>query len=382
MNRRLGYGVSKLEVEAFAGERLVSDYLGKFEGGSWFEYARHLAVFFKWLKIYEGLKFAPEELLNEHLRRRAGQNVEDRRWLCSLVLKFCRDNPDFAGHSDGYKYGMFMAIKGFFDFHEVPLTTSKGLFGSKRKLKNHVRQFDVNFAKRILGALHQRERAICLCMLQSGQSIDAVLNRLNFGYIQSKVKSSNPLRIKLDFEERKGNGFNYFSFISTDAIQELRKWFVEREAWLKKRNMTSDALWITRSGKPLTVDYFEIEYARQLRTAKIKDGPFTCRAHMFRKLFKTLSSPPELGISGEYVEFMMGHESGIQGVGGVYDRTPEINETVVEREFAKLEPYLNVYSGVHADGEEQRLKEELFRSLTPDVIAWILEQVKKTKQRV
>ena len=379
MNRRLPYGVSEAEVKGFAANKLVGDFLGKFEAGSWFEYARHLAVFFKWLRVHEGLKFTPESLLNEHLRRRGGQNVEDRRWLCSLVLKFCRDNPDFAGHSDGYKYGMFMAVKGFFDFHEVPLTTSKGLFGSKRKLKNHVRQFDVAFAKRILGTLHQREKAICLCMFQSGQSIDAVLNRLDFGYLKRKI-DSGASRIRLDFDERKGNDFNYFTFISTDAIQELRKWFIIRESWLQKKGKQSNALWITRSGKPLTVDYFEIDYARQLRTAKIKDGPFTCRAHMFRKLFKTLSSPPELGINGEYIEFMMGHESGIQGVGGVYDRTPEINETVVEREFAKLEPYLNVYSGVHVDSEEQRLKEELFRSLTPDVIEWILEQVKKTKQ--
>lgn len=33
-------------------------------------------------------------------------------------------------------------------------------------------------------------------------------------------------------------------------------------------------------------------------------------------------------------------------MGGVYDRTPEIHEAVIEKEYAKLEPYINIYSGV------------------------------------
>lgn len=33
-------------------------------------------------------------------------------------------------------------------------------------------------------------------------------------------------------------------------------------------------------------------------------------------------------------------------MGGVYDRTPEIHEDVIEKEYAKLEPYINIYSGV------------------------------------
>ena len=40
----------------------------------------------------------------------------------------------------------------------------------------------------------------------------------------------------------------------------------------------------------------------------------------------------------------MGHVSGIATMGGVYDKTPEIHEDVIEREYEKLEPYINIYS--------------------------------------
>lgn len=344
LNRRYIYGVSKVEVESFVAENdCAEQFLGRFDRrlrGSWFEYARNLCMFFKWLSVKESLSFSPKDLLNEHLRRRQSLDVEDRRWLGKLVLRFCRDNPDFKDRSVGYRYTIYMAIKEFFDFFEAPLTTGKGFFGLKKKRKNNPNQFDAEKAKKILGVLDQRERTICLMMLQSGQSIDGILNRLDLDYLRSEVVGSNPTRIRLDFPERKGNGFKYFSFISYDAIQELRKWLAIRDKW----HNGSDAVFITRSGKPVSVDYFEVMFDRSLRRAGLKSNGFAITSHMFRKLFKTESSPPERGISQEYVEFMMGHASGIEAVGGIYDRTPEIYAEVVEREYQKLEPYLNLFS--------------------------------------
>lgn len=45
--------------------------------------------------------------------------------------------------------------------------------------------------------------------------------------------------------------------------------------------------------------------------------------------------------------------SGLDATGGVYDRTPELYEKTFEREYEKLEPYINIYSGV-----QQALTEE------------------------
>ena len=66
--------------------------------------------------------------------------------------------------------------------------------------------------------------------------------------------------------------------------------------------------------------------------------------HMFRKLFKTEASVPDRAIDHEIVEFWMGHIKGIDAVGGPYDRNPEIHEEIFEKEYAKLEPYINIYS--------------------------------------
>ena len=47
---------------------------------------------------------------------------------------------------------------------------------------------------------------------------------------------------------------------------------------------------------------------------------------------------------------MMGHSSGtgqdhkLDVVGGVYDHAPMVYPGVVEKEYSKLEPYLNIYS--------------------------------------
>jgi hypothetical protein len=52
---------------------------------------------------------------------------------------------------------------------------------------------------------------------------------------------------------------------------------------------------------------------------------------------------------------MMGHSSGngsdhkLDVVGGVYDNCPRVYLGVVEKEYAKLEPYIDIYSGKAAE---------------------------------
>jgi hypothetical protein len=347
---RFEYGVDRGEVEDFVGRNeCVADYLGKFDrvfyGGTWWEYARILCMFFKWLRVREGLSFSPKELVQEHVRRRGSADLGDRRWAGCLVLRFSRDNPDFTGHSDGYKYALLMAVKGFFDYHEAPLTSRSSMYGKRKRRKYAPRQISVDDARKVLGLLSQRERTICLMMLQSGQSINGILAHVNYqlDYLSQRVREG-ATRIRLDFPERKGNGFPYFSFISVDAIHELEKWLETREQILKRLGKTSKAIFITNRGRAFGVHYFGVEFARQLRAAKYRRGAFQVTSHMLRKLFKTESSPPERNIDQNYVEFMMGHSSGIAAVGGIYDRTPEINPRIVESEYAKLEPYINIYS--------------------------------------
>ena len=79
--------------------------------------------------------------------------------------------------------------------------------------------------------------------------------------------------------------------------------------------------------------------------------PYAVRRHGFRKFFEQEASPPERGVSRSYVSFMMGHSRGsgedhkLDVVGGVYDAAPSVYPDVVEKEYSKLEPYLNIYTG-------------------------------------
>jgi len=379
--KRFSYGVDRVEVESFVeGHRVVKGFLRKYKDspGTVRQYARTLCLFFNWLKKEKRLDLTPAEFLNEHLRKRGSLNVEDRRWALRLVLEFTRDNPDLKNRGDRYKYSLFMAIKQFFDYHEAELTSSKGVFGKHNKAKYKSKQMSTSDAKKVLGALSQRERAICMVMLQSGQGVGEVLNKLNFmyDYVVGCIKAGAK-RIRVDFEERKGNGFNYFTFVSRDAIQELKKWLAIRRRMLERENAESSAIFITRTCKPLTVEQFQTRFADRVTRAKLKTGPFTVRSHMFRKLFKTESRPPERGIDQDCIEFMMGHSGGIEGVGGVYDRTPELYAGVIEREYAKLESYINIYSGKTAETEGLGMSEEDVETLKQ-----VLQLVKQGKIRI
>lgn len=351
--KRTVYGVDKFEVDSFVKSNgVVKFWLQKFSTErSRFGYARELCRYFKWLRLVKGIKITPKELLNEQLRLSKSLDLEERKKHLCLALEFSRDNPDLAEKSDSRKLNLFTVIRSFYNYHEVPLTKAHGVFGKRQKRKHRPRQMSIDDARKVLGVLGQRERAICICMLQSGMSIGDVLEKFNFMFssIYSQIVGGAE-RIKILFDDRKGNNFTYFTFISVDAIHELKKWFLIRkdilEAHGKKHH---NAIFLTRTAKPLDDNAFQNIFRRKVLQAGLKKAPFEVTPHMFRKLFKTESRPPERGIDQDCIEFMMGHISGIESVGGVYDRTPELYEGVIEKEYAKLEPYINIYSGKTAN---------------------------------
>lgn len=371
--QRFRYSVNEAEVERFVLENgCVSEFLNRYDrdGVSYYEKAVGLARFFCWLKTVKGLSLSPSEFLDLHLKKRGAVSVEERRWALSLALEHSRDNPDLKDCAQQYKYGaFFLPLKLFCDVNEAPLTTTDGFFPKRSRRKYQDKPFTVDFVKKILSLLNARDRAVCMVQLQSGQSIKQVLVDINrqckhvFHTIDSGSK-----RIKFDFAERKGNGFSYFTFIGQDAIQELQKWRVVREQWLRDLNMESDYLFITNRGKPLTCKLFHNNFRLIMKRHGLYTMPYSVRRHGFRKFFEQEASPPERGISKSYVSYMMGHSRGtgqdhkLDVVGGVYDLAPSVYPDVVEKEYARLEPYLNVYSGKRAV-EELPLSESEWKDL-------------------
>ncbi|MEM3622806.1 MAG: site-specific integrase [Candidatus Bathyarchaeia archaeon] len=359
--RRFGYSVSLKDVECFVRENgCVGDFLAKYDWGSqtWLEKAVGLCRFFRWLEVVKGLRLRPKEFLDLHLRKRSAESVEDRRWALRLALEYSRDNPDLRDKALHYRYSAwFLPVKLFCDYHEAPLTSVNGFFRKRNRRKYEDKPFTVDFVKQILGVLSQRDLAVCMVMLQSGQSVEQVLVDVNrqAKYVISQINMGKE-RIRLDFPERKGNGFRYFSFISKDAIQEIRKWLPIRRKWLEEAGIKdSEWLFITDAGKPLTPKLFHNRFRQAMIRHKLREGPYSVRPHCFRKFFEQEASPPERGINKAYISFMMGHSTGdgfthkLDAVGGVYDKAPWIYEKAVEQEYCKLEPFINIFSGRSAE---------------------------------
>jgi len=383
--RRFRYSVSEADVARFIGaNQCVGEFLNRYErdGISYGEKAVGLARFFSWLEVVKNLEISPSQFLNMHLQKRAANTIEERRWALTLALEFSRDNPDLEDRAMQYKYSaFFLPVKLFCDANEAPLTTTNGLFPKRSRRKYQDRPFTVDFVKKILSLLNQRDRAVAMTQLQSGQSIQQVLVDINrqCKYIFKEIDSGKK-RIKFEFAERKGNGFNYCSFISVDAIQEIKKWRVIREQWLRNLGMDSDYLFITNTGKPLRCKVFHNNFRLIMMRHDLYKVPYSVRRHGFRKFFEQEASPPDRGISKSYVSFMMGHSKGtgqdhkLDVVGGVYDPAPTVYPDVVEVEYAKLEPYINIYSGKVAESLRDEFWEFMKR---PEVKRWILQKAKE-----
>jgi integrase len=370
------YKVNDVNVEEFKkAYPCIKEFLQKFEENDKTYYEKSIGIvrFFNWLKTVKNIEITPTDFLNQHIKNRAANDIEARRWALRLALDYSKHNPDLKGKTASYKYtAWFLPVKQFCDYNEVPLTTTNGFFPNKERKKYPERPFTADFIRKILACLNQRDRAVCMCELQAGQAIQQVLVDMNrqarrvFRLIDEGAE-----RIRFDFEERKGNGFHYFSFISHDAIQEIQKWRPIRQRILDNLGTHSDYIFITERG----TQYIPKHFHNYVREAYIRhgvyNGPRSISSHGFRKFFEQESSPPERGISKSYVTFMMGHSEGkdscgmkvthpLDAVGGVYDKAPLVYPQAVEKEYAKLEPYLNVYS-CRASDSPSELQGELLK---------------------
>lgn len=383
---RYVYSVSAGEVERFVGANAcVGGFLAKYQGESRLIKARILCMFFKWLRLVKKQELGPGEFLQLLSEKRNSVDPAVRLWGRGLLLEFSRDNKDLKGKSVSYRYGMlFTTVKLWCDYNEVPITSAKAVFGEKIRRKYSEPPFTVDKAKKVLAIENQRNRAVCMTSLQSGQSLTQVLCDINAQgkYIIHEIHAGKQ-RIRVDFRERKGNNFPYHSFISADGIQEIKKWLPTRQRILDKHAITeSPWLFIKEDGTQLTPDAFKTPFRQKLQRHGLWTGPYSARFHGFRKLFETEASPPERGISKAYVKFMMGHATDemngdrLDVPGGVYDDVARVHPDVVEKEYAKLEPYINIYSG-KAQMEGLGISEEDLESLKE-----LLEMMRQGKVKI
>jgi len=368
--RKYEYGVTRGEIQAFVDENLcVRQFLAKYSEASKYNFSRYLCMFFKWMKIRKSLELRPDEFLQAICEKRQKTSVQERCWGRNLVLEFTRDNPDLKGKSHSLLYGaMFKSVNLFCKAHEVDLTIARGAYGEKKHRKYHPAPYTIALAKKVLAVVNQRDRAICMLGLQTGQSVTQVLDDINgqYDYIVRMIHEGRR-RIRFDFAERKGNDFQYYTFCSLDAITEIQKWLPIRKRWLNGRK--SPYLFIKRDGEKLTPASWRSPFREHLQRHGVYKGPFSVIFHMFRKIFESEASPPDRGISKDYVRFMLGHSvDDVNGdqldiPGGIYDQAPFTHPDVVEREYSKLEPYLNIFSQRTGEDPGLALKTKFAKTL-------------------
>jgi site-specific recombinase XerD/regulator of replication initiation timing len=377
------------EVKQFvSSNELLKDWLRKYPEASQRSYSYETYRFFRWLKQVKNISMTPEALIEDHIKSRKSKNVLQRKKYARLVKEYVFENPDHSDYSDKTKQGIIAAISSLFNYCEAPLTTSRSEFKTEGLLKYEYKQIGVEQARKIIDAAPQREKAVFLTMLQGGFRVGDLLSRVNYRWEEIKPQleeGKDPVKITM-------YGGKYWAYITTDAIQELKKYILERG-----EPREGEPIFVTSSGKPLTPQQVIDSFHRACRNggiiteqSKNQAHRYPVNLHMLRKLFKSEASVAGRGIDQRYVEFFMGHAGGLAQIGGIYDKSPELHEEMFEQEYRKIAPYVNIYTGVQtleqriSKIEEERAKlkekigEEEFEHLRK--IGIVREKQKKLKE--
>jgi len=357
--------VSTIEATEFVEKNpLLKDWLRKYPESTWFKYAYEITRYFKWFREIKGWNVIPTELIDDHIQNREAKSVMERKKHLRLAKEYACENPQFAHYSDSGRANIISAISSFYNYCEAPLTTAKGEFKTAKYQKHEYEQFGVEGAKKIIDTAPQREKTIFLMMLQGALRIGDLLNWVNYRWEEIKPQleaGKDPIKISMYKK--------YWTYITTDAIHELKKYIQERG-----EPKPGEPIFISKEGKPLYPQHvarvfrraaakaglLDYEPSQRKRKGKHEYGHrYPIRLHMFRKLFKSEASVAGRGIDQRYVEFFMGHAGGLAKIGGIYDRSPELHEPIFEAEYKKIATYVNIYTGIMTLERRMREIEEI-----------------------
>lgn len=358
-------GLTKEKRQGFIDANpLIKDWLRGKAQASQRIYSFHFIRFFQWAQEKYGFE-SLDAMLKDHNDSRKSDSIERRKRHARILKEYVFDNPTNAKLSDKAKGLIITAVSAFYNYCESPLSSATGEFKLDAYAKYDYKQFGLDDARKIVDAAPQREKVIFLMMLQAGLRIGDLLNYVNFRW-QTEIKPQ--LEAKKDPIKLTMYRGRYWTYITNDAIHELRKYIIERG-----EPKPEEAIFITKGGKSVSPVYvadvlqhigLQLGLIDASELTRLKEGHrYPIHLHQFRKLFKSESSVAGRGFDSRYGEFFMGHAGGLAQIGGVYDKSPELHEEIFEAEYRKLAPYLNIFTGVQSlearVKEIEKLKEEM-----------------------
>lgn len=288
-------------------------------------YAGQLSLYFRWLKA-EGVGASPDELVQDNLVcvfKSDPLDITKKRKHTDLLAKYANDYLIAQDFSESKRNVAITAIRGFYRANDSELVGHFKI--ANQGPEQPAKPLYAEDIRKVLLAMDPRLRAPLVISWQSGIEINRVL-AMDFPRDQAP-----PVRIEL--YGRKGHKKTYSTFMGRDSVEHLRmlgpKGFPEYGVvWL---GLKTAARKLGRSGL--------------LKNPNLRSW----RPHYLRHSFETEAS--HAGVKAEIRDFFLGHVGGVQWV---YNHRDEIHPEDLEKEYAKIEPFVSLdYTKAVADRDAE-----------------------------
>lgn len=200
-----------------------------------------------------------------------------------------------------------------------------------------------------------RDRATILILTSSGLRLGTLLSlkvgNVNFDYPDvACIKVERQRGRKFVGKRSRGQGKVFYTFITAEAKEELKKYLEERKRAGEKLTSESPLIGdVYHKGKFLTIEDFQRVWYRLLKRAGLGEKSnkwYKLHLHTLRKYFRSNC----IGVDPSYREHWMGHKGGY--LDDSYFRAEEERHLI---EYRKAIPHLTVYS---TPMEEEQLRKK------------------------
>lgn len=310
---------------------MMSDKVEKFlkskNGQTRRTYSRSFDLFYEYTEEELGEKMTGEELIKAVAEDRR-RKVEDRERPEIGLLKgffnwLSTEAKDGGGYSSKTCHSYLSGVMEFLNYYDLPVSKKKLSLRKPTRKKNNrklnIRRDQVR--KLVNHAKTNRDKAVILCLWQSGMSIGDLLD-LNIGdvMVEDPIRGSledPPLLIKLS---RKKSGVDYRTFFGQDACEMLKRYLDERERSIGDFER-SDPLFLQQRKKDeegykrLTKAAVEMMFRRLalksgiVSEEKMEEADFNpARPHALRAGFSSVLK--EEGVNQSIIDGLTGHSVG------------------------------------------------------------------------
>lgn len=305
----------------------------------------------------------PDEVIGERKKHLRSRDESVVRSYERLVLQYYELRKKTT--SEASAYTATTSIRAFFSRNYVDLKFRRTDF---RPAKEGCRDFvpSLNEIRDIIGVASVRDKAVFTMMLQTGVApVDLIdFTRSDFEIAFRRAQESG-FPAPFDWRQREKTRCWFRPFLMRDTALAV-------QVYLRTRKDSSPALFLDRSGKPLTeraINDAFCEYAEKVGTP-VPNGK-VLRVYCLRKFYRTASQ--NSGIPLLLVNVMMGHSTGIAGR---YDGTSDSEWIEMVR---AAEPLLSISVAESAD--VGKIREEV-SSQVSDQLNTVTSENVKLKERL